>query len=160
MIRALVRILATLAIVLSGAFACVYAVIRDRCTVTVVTELVSPDGVWRALVDDTLCESLFLTHEVAGVSLISIHNPGRSADILAVSADTADERPVIAWIAPKTLQVDVPSSVYLKVLACEFDGIRINIRLPPEDAANRAAYYHQTGHPDPDPAGKLAKKCP
>jgi hypothetical protein len=48
----------------------------------------------------------------------------------------------------------------LKVLTCEFEGVRIDIRLPPEDAANRAAYFRQTGHPDPDPGGVLAAKCP
>ena len=160
MIRILIKFLAVLPMVLGGAYACVYAVLRDRCMMTVLTEAMSPSGTWKAVVNEEFCENPILTTITASVHLISPRDETISAVILGVSAHGADEDPSVVWTAPQTLQVDVPGSTYLKVLRCQFEGVQINIRLPPEDAAHRAAWYRQLGKPDPDPSGALAKKCP
>jgi hypothetical protein len=162
MMRRLIRISATLAIVLGGAYACAHEVFKVTVTETVLTEAISPDGEWKALEYERFYDGPFpfLTDIIAVVRLIATHDPVRSADILSVSAHGADEDPSIAWAAPRTLQVDVPGSMFLKVLTCEFGGVRIDIRVPPEDAANRTAFYHEYHETDPDPGGELAKKCP
>jgi len=160
MLRKFTRILAAMALVLGGVYGCFYAVVRDRCTVTDLTEAMSPDGAWKAVEDETFCASLFLTHIVTGVRLVSTRDPARSAYILGTPAATDDERPNIAWTAPRALQVKVPSSFGLKVLACEFDDVRIEIKVQPDDSANRAVWYRQLGKPDPDPGGLRARKCP
>jgi hypothetical protein len=160
MIRKRIEKRAVVALLLGGVYACTGEIFRVTSTQTVLAEAMSPDGDWKAVEYEDLYEGPFLTYSGAGVRLVSMRDPARSADILGVPANIQDERPTIAWIAPRTLGVDVPSSVDLKMLTCDFDGVRIDIRLPPEDAANRAAYFGQTGEPDPDPGGVLARKCP
>jgi hypothetical protein len=162
MTRRLISVLVALIIVLGGAYACVYEVFKVTSTETVLTEVASPDGDWKALEYERFYDGPFpfMTDIVAGVRLISMRDSALSADVMSVSAHGADEEPRIVWTAPRTLQVQVSTSMFLKVLTCEFDGVRIDIRLPPDDAANRAAWYRQLGKPDPDPGGVLARKCP
>jgi len=160
--RRAIRISITLAIILCGVYACANEVFKVRYTETVLAEAISPDGGWKALEYEGFYDSPFpfLTELVGGVRLISMHDPSRTADVLVVSTGGADDDPSSTWTSPRTLQVDVPSSMFLKVLTCEFGGIRIDIRLAPEDAANRAAAYHEHHETDPDPGGELARKCP
>jgi hypothetical protein len=99
MIRRLIRISATVAIVLCGAFACVYEAIRVRCTETLLTEAISPDGAWKAVERERYCEGFLVTHIAAEVRLVSTYDSVRSADILGVSANGADEDPSITWVA-------------------------------------------------------------
>jgi len=114
MIRILIKCLAVVVIVSGGAYACVYAVLRNRCTVTVLTEAISPTGTWKAFVNEEFCESPILTTITASVHLISTRDDASSAVILGVSAHGADEDPSIVWTAPQTLQVDVPGSASLR----------------------------------------------
>jgi hypothetical protein len=162
MTRKLIRVLVPLAIVFGGAYACVHEVFKVTFTETVLTEVLSPDGDWKAVGYESFYDGPFpfLTDIVAGVRLISMRDPTQSAVVMTVSAHGADEEPKIVWTALRILQVQVSSSMFLKVLSCEFDGVRIDIRLPPDDAANRAAWYRQLRKKDPDPDGVLARKCP
>jgi len=127
---------------------------------TDLTEAVSPDGAWKAVEDERFCESAFLTHIVTGVRLVSTRDPARSAYILGTPAAADDERPDVDWTAARTLQVNIRSSIGLKVLTCQIDDVRIDIRVAPSDATNRAVWYRQTGRPDPDPGGVRARQCP
>jgi hypothetical protein len=160
MIRIIIRSFALTIIILGGAYACVYAVLRDRCTVTVVTETISPGGAWRALVDNTFCENPVLTNATAAVRLISVRDPALSAVILGVPADSDDQRPRIVWTGPQTLQATVHSSVTVNALMCEFEGVRIEIRFPPDEAARRAAWHRQEGEPDPGADVASVSPCP
>jgi hypothetical protein len=103
MMRRLIWSWVTLAIVFAGMPGVLYKIIRVRCTVTSLTEAISYDGTWKAMVEQRFCESPFLTHSAAEVHLVSAHDPARSAHILGVSANGADEDPDIAWTGPRTL---------------------------------------------------------
>jgi hypothetical protein len=155
MIRKLIKNPIVLALVLGGTFACAYEAFRFRCTETVLSEAMSPDGAWKASVYERLREGPFPTYTIDGVRLMSTHDPAGSADILRVPY----ERPSIVWATPRTLVANVPGSLDLQVLTCNVWGVRIAVRLPPDDAANRAAVYRQIGQPDPDPSGKLTRNC-
>ena len=89
---------------------------------------------------------------VAGVHLVSMRDPARSADLLRVDTGAhEDERPRVAWTAPDVLQVTVPNRSFLKVLTREFDGVRVDLRFDPDDPADRAAWRLRYGmSPDPD----------
>jgi hypothetical protein len=131
-----------------------------KCTETFLADAASPDGAWKAAEYEQVCEGFLVTHITAVVRLTSATDAKQSVNVLGVSANTPDERPRLTWTAPLSLQIKVPHSLSLKVLTCEFDGVRIDVRLPADDAANRAAWYRQLGQSDPDPGGLLAQKCP
>jgi hypothetical protein len=160
MSRVLIKLLAVLVIILGGAYACAYAVLRERCTATVMAETISPDDSWKAIVDHTFCESPIQTYAVAAVRLISLHNPAKSAVVLGVPAENVDQRPDIVWTGPQTLQATVRSSVTVNALMCEFEGVRIEIRFPPDEAGRRAAWHHQQGEPDPGADVASTSPCP
>jgi len=157
--RADICILALTALILVGAVAWIYNDTRMTCEVTLLTEAISPDGAWKAAQYQEYCQGFLVTTIAVEVHLVSTRDPGQSAVVLADSAYTEDERSKFVWTAPRTLQVDVPSSLFLNVITCEFEGVRIHVSLPQNDLANRAAWYRQLGKPDPDPGGLRARKC-
>src|SRR5215471_5825254 len=154
--RVITCYLAALAIVLGGAVAWVYNDTRMRCEEKLLGEALSPDGAWKAAQYEDYCQGFLVTTVAVVVRLVSTSNPDKSASILADSAYSDDERPRVAWTADRTLQVDAQSSLFLNVITCEFEGVRVHVRFPPEDADRRAAWYHQLGKPDPDPGGERA----
>ena len=102
------------------------------CTGTIVTEIASPSGTWKASVVDWWCESPLTTVITTSVQLVSTRDATRSADVLGVDTGGHDiERPRIAWTAPDVLQVTVPSNFYRVVQTLEYDGILIDLRIDP-----------------------------
>ncbi len=88
---------------------------------------------------------------VAEVQLVSTRDPGQFADLLGVdTGGHEDERPRLAWTAPDVLQVTVYDHSYLKVLAREFGGVRVDLRHDPDDPADQAEWRRERGMP-PDP---------
>jgi len=160
MIRGLIRVFVILIIVLGGAFACTYEAFRSTCTQIWLTEVKSPDGAWKAVEYGTLYEGPFLTYIDAEVRLISIRDPARSAVIFEVPANAVVQRPGIVWTGPQILRATVHSSVTVNAMMCEFEGVRIEIRFPPDEAARRAAWHHQQGEPDPGADVASTSPCP
>jgi hypothetical protein len=108
------------------------------CTATIVTEIASPSGAWKASVVDWWCESPLTTVITTSVQLVSTRDATRSADVLGVDTGGHDiERPRIAWTAPDVLQVTVPSNGYPEVRTLEYDGILIDLRIDPGNAEER-----------------------
>lgn len=125
---------------------------RGSCEEAIVARLPSPDGAWEAVLDQSTCPvGLGGASIVAGVNLVSMRDPARTADLLGV--DTGghhDERPRLAWTAPDVLQVTVYDRSYLKVLTREFGGVRVDLRFDPDDPADRAAWRREHGmSPEP-----------
>ena len=129
---------------------------KDTCEHAIVARVPSPDGAWEARVDEAVCLFGFgVGAVVAGVHLVSTHDPARSVDLLGVDTGAhEDERPRLAWTAPDVLQVTVPNRSFLKVLTRQFDGVRVELRFESDDPAERAAWLRQLRQydmsPDPD----------
>ena len=121
---------------------------RNSCTDTFATDVMSPDGRWRAKVIESLCEAPLVSDITAGLYVAATADPDEVAEILSV--DTGghnDERPRIAWTAPNVLRVTVPNLSYLNVLKRDFDGVHIDLRYDPDDPAARAAWRRHLGEP-------------
>jgi hypothetical protein len=120
---------------------------KDTCEHAIVARVPSPDGTWEARVDEATCKvGLGGAAIVAGAHLVSARDPARSADLLGVdTGGHENERPILAWTAPDVLQVTVPNRSFLKVLARQFDGVRVDLRFDPDDPADRAAWRSKYG---------------
>lgn len=153
MTRVIICYLAVMALTLCGGAAWLYNDTKMTCAETLLGDALSPDGAWKATEYEQFCEGFLVTHITAVVRLASASDQDRSASLLVVSANTPDERPRFAWKAPLTLQVDVPSSLSLKVLTCEFEppaptsGCRCRIALRCIQATRGVA-------PSPDGRGR------
>ena len=130
---------------------------KDNCDHAIVARVPSPDGAWEARIDEAVCLYGFgVGAVVAGVHLVSTRGPVRFADLLGVNTGGhEDDRPRLAWTAPDVLQVTIPNPLYLKVLARQFGGVRVELRFEPDDPADRAAWLRQLRQygisPDPGP---------
>jgi len=99
---------------------------------------VSPEGTWKAVVDETTVEGMIATVIDADVRLVSTKAPTRIVAVLAVdTGGHAEDRPRIAWIAPAVLQITVTDRSYLTVYKLEYDGVRIDLRYDPTDVVAR-----------------------
>ena len=59
-------------------------------------------------------------------------------------------RPRLAWTTQDVLQVTVANRSSPKVLAREFDGVRMHLRFDPDDPAERVGWLRKH-HMSPDP---------
>ena len=118
------------------------------CKDTFATEARSPDGAWKAQVNESLCENTVVMDITAGVYLVSAADSAEYAELLSVdTGGRHEERPRIAWTAPDVLQVTVPNISFLNVLTRRFHGVRIDLRYDPDDPAARAAWRQKLGEP-------------
>lgn len=120
---------------------------EDTCRHAVVESLPSPDGAWEVVVDEAVCEGGgFATAIVAGVRLASTRASGQGTTLLGVdTGGHENERPRPVWADPNVLRVTVPNLSYLKVLRCDFGGVRVDLRFDPDDPEARAAWRRKRG---------------
>lgn len=117
---------------------------RGGCRVIEETMVVSPDGMWIAISDESWCESPFVTAIDAGVRLVSNRNHTDGAEILGMSTGgREEERPRIEWAASDVLLVTVPNLSFLKVLRRDYKGVRIRIRFEPDNPQARAEWLRR-----------------
>lgn len=137
-------------VLLAGGGLCFWVQRKLAMTIsmTPIAEKMSPDGRWKALVDDTFYEPSWGGGVViSSVHLASVLDPAKITDILSVDRG----EPRIAWTSADVLQVTVANLSYLTVKRREYDGVRIDIRFEPDDPAQRAAWLkwlQEPSHPD------------
>jgi len=117
-----------------------------------ISEAVSPDGTWRAVVDETTIEGVVATAVTADVHLVSVIDPTKREDILTV--DTGghhEDRPGVTWTAANVMRVTVRNLASLTVWRREYAGVRVELRFDPDDPVARAAWLSKFHHrPDTD----------
>ena len=123
-------------------------------TLTPIGEILSPDGNWMARIEETDYEPGWGGGGVviASVKLASTSDPAEVADVLSVDTGGADSnRPHVAWAAANILQVTAANLSYVTVHRREYDGVHVDLRFDPDDAATRAAWLKwldaPIGHP-------------
>lgn len=85
MMRVVLVVLSAITLIpLAGIYVFFHGLSGNGCTTTLVTETVSPDRMWKAEVDESFCQSPFLTDITDEVRLVSLHGTSRAADILNV----------------------------------------------------------------------------
>jgi len=141
-----------MASILVGACLALYNYFRGYCTIETISESISPDGAWKAVVEDWLCESPVVTNVTAGVRLISNRRDDWATYILGVDSSWHDDKRLkIVWSAADMLQIAVPNLSFLKVSAREFHGVKVDLRFNPDDPAARAAWLRKNdARPDSD----------
>ena len=106
----------------------------------------SPTASWTAIGTEYTCDLGLLpsTAITAEVHLVSKERPTDEVDVLGVDTHgDVEDRPRMAWTAPKTLRVTVPNLADLTVLTRRVGDISIDLRFDPDDPAARAAWLKQ-----------------
>lgn len=108
----------------------------DIVWTTMIAETVSPDGAWKASVDEIVTEGLIATVIIANVHLISTSDPGDIVELLGVDKGSNDAaRPRIAWTAPDRLHITVPGAAqYVTVYERKYRDVRVDVSFEPVDA--------------------------
>lgn len=109
----------------------------------VVARQTSLDGAWEAVVVEAVCHfapAAGMTYVTTGLRLISTRNPSRVGRILEVDTTGRRDyvRPFPAWTAPGVSKVTVAKAP-MTVMALDFDGVHVDLRVDPDDPAIKAA---------------------
>jgi hypothetical protein len=124
----------------------------DSCAHTIVATSVSPDGAWRAVVDEAVCESGgFASAVVATVGLGPVKGPARLTDLLGVdTGGHVEQRPRLLWAGDDVLRVTVANRSLLKILARGVGPVAVDVRFDPPDPEARATWLRSLGLPPDD----------
>jgi hypothetical protein len=146
------RVCAAVAIYVAAAAGLTAAAAADSCRHVTISSLPSPDGAWRAEIDEAVCEGgAFASAIVDSVLLFDVHNPGHGTDVLGLqTGGRPADRPRLLWAEPDRLEVTVPNLSFLKVSARHVGSVSVDIRFDPPDAAARAAWLRKLGLPPDD----------
>ncbi len=115
---------------------------RDNTWTTRGAELVSPDGAWKAYVDETVDEGEWpgFTDIYNMVHLVSLRGHDDAVTVLTVDYDgLEDDKPRIAWTSEDVLQITVPNQSYMTIHKHEYRGVRVDLRFNPDDPVAREA---------------------
>lgn len=157
--RSCLLTLTVILFVLSGCFTLVNYELSSHVWTTRITEELSPDGAWKAVVDETVVEPGFggasITDEV---DVVSTRDPPRRAEVLGVDTGGHDEdRPRIAWTGLNILRVTIDNLSYVTPHRLDYEDVAIDLRFDPDDPPARAAWLRRrNAFPEqlPDPAPK------
>lgn len=142
-----------------GASICIWMAVvipRPFTEPTVWTDLVSkaisPDGAWKAYVDQTVYEADFMTVITDRVHLSTVGAPTEVFDILEVDTGGHDyKKPRIAWVGPDILRITADNLSYIDRGAMIFQtaadfrlrDVIVQLRFDPDDPAARAAWLKE-----------------
>lgn len=109
----------------------------DIVTTGTIVDAVSPNGAWKASVDETTTEGLIATVTIASVNLVSTRDSSKSANILGVdTGGDKEQRPRIDWTGPHRLHIIVPSAAqFVHVRERHYKGVRVDVDFEPVDEA-------------------------
>lgn len=109
----------------------------------ILARLPSPDGAWEAVVYRRICVFGMMAGQTSvstEVRLLLTRVPSRAETVLKVSDGNDSMRPRLAWVAPDVLRINIRNLPFLvDVLACSFDGVRIEPRFDPDTPQTEAA---------------------
>ncbi len=78
-----------------------------------VSKAISPNGAWKAYVDQTVYEADFMTSITDRVHLSAVGAPTEVFDILEVDTGEHDyKKPRIVWVAPDVLRITAESFIH------------------------------------------------
>jgi hypothetical protein len=101
------------------------------CTTPFYTAQLSPDGRWKAVVEEDLCEGSTENEHLSRshVELLSMLRPAVLVDILSLDTTGHPERrPHISWAGMESLDIAVQRTPTLEVLTRYQDCVTINLR--------------------------------
>jgi hypothetical protein len=114
-------------------------------TVTVISQTPSPDGAWKAVVDDDLEETPVQSYDEGRVWLVSARDPGVRVELVAYDvAAHYDDMPRITWAGPHVLNVGFRRAYFVDVQTRQHDDIMVNFlfddptRVPPDVCCNQS----------------------
>lgn len=108
--------------------------------------VVSPDGHWKAAVDETVYEPSWgeFSQDIVSLSLRSVHDLAHSTKMLALDYHGhPSELPRLSWVDADVLKVVLPNLSNVTIYQREFDGIHVDLHFDPDDPAARAAWLKQ-----------------
>lgn len=121
----------------------------DTCRHHVVASAISPDGAWRAVVDEAICEAGPMASAIVDTVRVGATRRGsRLTDVLGVdTGGHVEARPRPHWIGDTSLRITLPNRSLLKVLTHRVGEVTIDVRFAPADPAGRAAWSRSPGLP-------------
>lgn len=112
------------------------------CTSDVLARSVSPTGAWTTVLRRDVCSDGAFTTVVSDVVQVgSVRSPGRAADVFGLDeGGYPEDRPVVKWTGPDTLQITAPNLALIGLYRSRFDEVSVELRFDPDDPAAREAF--------------------
>jgi hypothetical protein len=111
------------------------------CIKTWESSVPSPDGRWRAIVHEDVCDGGLVRARQELVDLVSAANPKSSQTVLTPRGqwDRPDEV-TIRWLSPQVVEVSVPNRTVFDTQLTSFMGVSVQIHFENNDPADRAKW--------------------
>lgn len=82
------------------------------------------------------------------MQIVSVAHPAQRGEVIGVDeGGHPDERPVLVWTGPDTLQAGLPNYSFLGLYVRQFDTVRIDLQFEHNDPDSRAAALKRLGFP-------------
>jgi hypothetical protein len=116
---------------------------------TMISQLISPDDAWVAVVEEHVCsgEGLATTGVDDTVQLLrSGEKPKRGDYVFSISEQGNPlNRPLTRWLSPQKLQITIPNKSLFVLKRDRYEGIEIVVKYEPNDPAERERWLRSRG---------------
>jgi len=122
-----------------------------ECERSTLSTSASPDAAWTAVLEEHICSTaMFASTTVSDtVALRQSGSQERSTDyVFGVDAHGDPKmRPLLQWIASRTLLVTVPNKSLIGLRKNNYDDVKVVVRFDPDDPEERAQFLKGVGLP-------------
>ena len=123
---------------------------RERCSLTSMSTVDSPDGMWIARVYGKLCDLGIESSAAVMVDLVRAKLSERPVTVLSVDMPSNNYLwPKPKWISAKELLIQLPANANVALQIASVQGVNIRLKFCPSASANRKewlsyqAAYHK-----------------
>lgn len=107
------------------------------CSSETITSTMSPNGLWQASVNQSVCDLGITSVVIADVAVAPAGRPDDRVVILGVGASDPSDWERISWVGSSELKIVVPFASSLKIDQRRIPGLVIGIELESRDPAQQ-----------------------